>query len=76
MNASDVPAYTNPQCFIAQLQNVIAAARGATEVRVNGHDGERVTRLIEACYASRRLLDQPWLEPAEAVRAQQLAQDS
>lgn len=69
-----IPAYTNPQCFIAQLQNVIAAVRGQAEVRVNGHDGERVTRLIESCYANRRLLAQPWLEPAEAARATQLAQ--
>jgi predicted dehydrogenase len=73
VNPAGVPAYTNPQCFIAQLQNVLAAVRGEGDVRVNGRDGERVTRLIEACYASRRLLDQPWLEPAEAARARQLA---
>ncbi len=69
-----VPALTNPQCFIAQLQNVVAAVRGEAEVRVNGRDGERVTRLIERCYAKRRLLAQPWLEPAEAARAAQFAQ--
>ncbi len=69
-----VPAYTNPQCFIAQLQNVVAAVRGQAVVRVNGRDGERVTRLIEDCYVNRRLLNQPWLEPAEAARALQLAQ--
>lgn len=73
VNSLAIPAYTNPQCFIAQLQNVLAAIRGETQVRVNGRDGERVTRLIENCYASRRLLDQPWLEPAEAARARQLA---
>jgi predicted dehydrogenase len=71
-----VPAYTNPQCFIAQIQNVAAAVRGQAEVRVNGRDGERVTRLIESCYANRHLLSQPWLEPAEAARALQLAQQS
>lgn len=71
-----VPAYTNPQCFIAQLQNVVAAVRGDADVRVNGHDGERVTRLIENCYAKRRPLAQPWLEPVEAARASQLAQRS
>jgi predicted dehydrogenase len=69
-----VPALTNPQCFIAQLQNVLAAVRGHTLPRVNGRDGERVTQLIENCYAHRRLLAQPWLEPAEAARAGQLAQ--
>ncbi len=74
VNALAVPAYTNPQCFIAQLQNVLAAIRGEAEVRVTGRDGERVTRLLENCYARRRLLDQPWLEPAEAARARQLSQ--
>jgi predicted dehydrogenase len=74
VDSNGVPAYTNPQCFIAQLQNVLAATRGGCDVRVGGRDGERVTRLIEACYANRRPLEQPWLEPAEAMRARQLAQ--
>jgi predicted dehydrogenase len=73
VNDLAIPAYTNPQCFIAQLQNVLAAIRGETDIRVTGRDGERVTRLIEECYANRRLLDQPWLEPDEAARARQLA---
>jgi len=73
VNEARVPALTNPQCFIAQLQNVLAAARGEETVRVTGRDGERITRFLSSCYANRRLLDQPWLEPAEAARARQLS---
>lgn len=76
LDQNGVPAYTNPQCFIAQMRNVLAATRGEEEVRVTGHDGERITRFLVSCYASRRLLDQPWLEPAEAARARQLAKRS
>jgi len=72
VDSSGVPAYTNPQCFIAQLQNVLAALRGEEPVLVNGHEGARALQLIEACYARRRLLAQPWLEPVETLRAHQL----
>ncbi len=67
-----VPAWTNPQCFIAQLQNVLAAIRGDEAVRVPGCDGVRVMQLIETCYARRRWLEQPWFGPDETARARQL----
>lgn len=73
VNADGVTAYTNPQSFIAQLQNVLSAMRGGEALRVPGHEGARALQLIEACYARRRLLVQPWLEPHEMERARQLA---
>ena len=69
-----LPAYTNAQCFIAQLQNVLAAIRGAEPLRAAGEDGLHVARLVESCYVRRLPLPQPWLEPAEEKRARQLAE--
>lgn len=76
VDAARVPAWTNPQCFIAQIQNLLAAIRGDEPVRVTGEDGARVQQLITTCYARRRWLEQPWLEIAEAVRARQIAASS
>lgn len=73
VDSDGVAAYTNPQCFIAQLQNVLSAMRGIDSVVVTGHEGARALQLIEACYARRRLLAQPWFEPQEMERARQLA---
>jgi predicted dehydrogenase len=64
---------TNPQSFIAQLRNVIAAIRGQAPLLIPGTEGIRSLRFIERCYARRTLLDQPWFTPAEAARAAQLA---
>jgi predicted dehydrogenase len=67
--ADGTAAETNPQCFIAQLQQVVAAVRNRTPVLVDGREGARALRLVEACYARRTLLDQPWLGPAELPNA-------
>jgi len=64
---------SNPQSFIAQLQNLLAAIRGEASVLTPGEEGMRSLRLIEACYRERTLIDQPWLSPAETTRARQLA---
>lgn len=62
-------AATNPQSFIAQLQQVITAVRGGAPLLVDGREGLRALRLIEACYARRQLLPQPWLGDAEQPNA-------
>jgi predicted dehydrogenase len=66
-------AATNAQSFIAQLQHVVSAVRHGTPVLVDGREGARALRLIEACYARRQLLRQPWLAPAELATAQHWA---
>lgn len=62
-------AATNPQSFIAQLQHVVTAVHNRTPVLVDGREGVRALRLIEACYARRELLNQPWLSPHEISSA-------
>ncbi|HSY54102.1 MAG TPA: Gfo/Idh/MocA family oxidoreductase [Opitutaceae bacterium] len=62
-------AATNPQSFIAQLQHVVTAVHNRTPVLVDGREGVRALRLIEACYARRQLLKQPWFNPAELSNA-------
>lgn len=64
---------TNPQSFIAQLQNVIAAIEGRTPLLIPGEEGLRSLRFIETCYRQRTLIEQPWFTPAEAQRARHLA---
>jgi predicted dehydrogenase len=72
-DADGTVAATNPQSFIAQLQHVVHAIRTATPVLVNGQDGVRVLRLIEACYARKQLLTQPWLGTGEEGNARKWA---
>lgn len=64
----------NPQSFTQQLVSIASAIRDKTPVLVDGREGLRSVRLIEDCYARRRLLDQPWMDRAEIEVAQQLAQ--
>lgn len=68
----DLP--TNAQCFLLQLCNVLAAIAGDEPLAVPGEEGLRSLRWIEHCYTNRRLIDQPWLAPAEAAHAQELSQ--
>jgi predicted dehydrogenase len=67
--ADGLAAATNPQSFTAQLQHVVHAVRTRTPVLVGGREGLRALRLIEACYARRELVDQPWLTPVEFSQA-------
>jgi predicted dehydrogenase len=46
--------------FAEQLRNFGAAVRGEEKVYANDSDGRRVTKLIQACYASRAPLPAPW----------------
>jgi len=64
---------TNPQSFIAQLQNVIGALRGEEPLLIDGSEGLRSLRLIEACYRKRTLIEQPWFSAVETARARELA---
>lgn len=64
-DAAGGAAATNPQSFIAQLQHVVTAVRERQPVLVDGREGARALRLIEACYARKQLLPQPWLGAAE-----------
>jgi predicted dehydrogenase len=64
---------TNAQSFIAQLQHLAAAIHGQAPVLVDGHQGARALALIEACYAERTLLEQPWLTEPELKNAQRWA---
>ena len=66
------PLEVNGQCFTLQLRNVVAAVAGTEPLYVPGSEGLASLRLIERCYATRSLVAQPWLTPAEAERARQL----
>jgi len=65
---------TNPQSFIEQIRNVAAAMQGCQRVRVPGEEGIRSLRLIERCYANRRLMPMPWLTACEADAARRLSE--
>ena len=65
---------TNPQSFIEQIRNVTAAMRGLEPVRVPGGEGIRSLRLIEKCYANRRLMPMPWFTPEEANAARSVTE--
>ncbi|XHR30181.1 MAG: Gfo/Idh/MocA family protein [Chthoniobacteraceae bacterium] len=68
------PERSNPQSFIAQLQNIAATLQGRETLRVPGEEGLRSLRLIERCYRERSgLLEMPWLTPGETATAQHLA---
>jgi predicted dehydrogenase len=60
-------------CFAAQLENVVAAIRGAETLCVSGTEARKCVALIEQCYNNRKLLGMPWLDETEIQRAQELA---
>ncbi len=66
-------ARSNPQSFVEQLRNVIAAIQGREPLRVSGEEGIRSLRLIERCYAQRRLMAMPWLSGGERNQAELLS---
>jgi predicted dehydrogenase len=59
--------------FTAQWKDVIEAVRQQREPRVTSGTAIAAVSLVEAMYGRKRLLDMPYLEPAEQVRARQLA---
>lgn len=70
---NDGHARTNPQSFIEQIRNVAATMRGQETLRVPAAEGIRSLRLIEQCYRERKLMEMPWLTPAEAAEARRMA---
>jgi predicted dehydrogenase len=71
--AAGLPAVSWDGCFRAQLENAIAAMRGAVPVLVSGPDALRGLVLIEQCYRMRTLLHSPWFTAAEAIAANEAA---
>lgn len=55
--------------FVRQLEDFAAAITGDRDPFVSGREGRRAVRLIEACHASRRSLDLPWLDPRPTTTA-------
>ena len=60
------------ESFVNQLQNVIAAVRGAEPLMVTGEAGLASLKAIETCYSQHRLLDMPWLSSQETLHAQKI----
>ncbi len=56
------PLETNPQAFIAQLVDVCAAVRERRAPFVTGASATGAVRWIEACYAARTRLPEPWTQ--------------
>ena len=48
--------------------------KGSEPLRIPGEEGIRSLRLIEQCYANRRLMPQPWLTARETDAALRLAE--
>ena len=63
---------TNPQSFIEQVRNVVAAKRGIEKLRIPADEGIRSLRLIERCYQNRQLLNMPWMTPNQEIEARRL----
>jgi len=51
---------TNAQAFIHQLVDVCSAIRERRAPAITGNEGLQAVRWIEACYARRRSLPEPW----------------
>lgn len=68
-----LPAHGYLGAFTAQWQDVVDAVRQNRAPRVTGATAGAALSIVEAMYARKRLLDMPYLAPAESIRAQQLA---
>jgi len=66
------PVLSYSQSFAAQLRNVCRAIREEEALRVPAYEALPSMKLIDNCYGSRRLFEQPWLTPAEWDFAQSL----
>jgi predicted dehydrogenase len=73
LSAAGTPARTWDECFRAQLENVIAAARGESPVAVSGADALASLSLVERCYRERTLLASPWFTEHEMNAARDVA---
>jgi predicted dehydrogenase len=53
--------------FRRQLEDFVEAALGNRQPSVPGQEGKLAVKLIEDCYGSRQLLEQPWMPISEHV---------
>jgi predicted dehydrogenase len=60
-------AKTFRDVFRRQLDDFVQAIRQHREPFIPGQEGKRAVRLIEACYATRQLLQHPWMFPTTYV---------
>ncbi|MBO9513544.1 MAG: Gfo/Idh/MocA family oxidoreductase [Variovorax sp.] len=68
------PEYSIPQhgylgAFTAQWKDVVEAIQHQREPRVTSRTAGAALSLVEEMYRRKRLMDMPWLEPDERVRA-------
>lgn len=66
-------ALTYCQSFMEQIRNFCRAIRGDGSPRVPGEEALAGLKLIENCYASRRVMRLPWLTDAERESAHRLS---
>jgi predicted dehydrogenase len=66
--ADDSPDGGVPAAFAAQLRDFLRAARGEGEPAVGAREAIATAELVDACYAQRRPLPEPWLRQAVAPR--------
>jgi predicted dehydrogenase len=66
------PARTYAQSFMEQIRNLCRAIRGEDTLLVPASEALASISLIEKCYASRKLMNMPWLTASEQVTAEAL----
>jgi hypothetical protein len=59
------------QCFLNQLQNVVASIQGTEPLVVSGESGLRSLKAMDDCYFNRQLMDMPWLAERDNLRVWQ-----
>jgi predicted dehydrogenase len=74
MNAT-LPVHDFHASFTDQVASFINAVRGETHALVPGEVGLEVLRMIDRCYATRRLMHMPWLSEAEFACALALSEN-
>lgn len=68
-----LPAHGYLGAFTAQWKDVVEAIRQQRAPRVTSRTAGAALSLVESMYGRKRLLDMPYLEPAESLRARQLS---
>jgi predicted dehydrogenase len=66
------PARTYAQSFMEQIRNLCRAIRGEDTLLVPASEALASISLTEKCYASRKLMNMPWLSASEQVAAEAL----
>lgn len=71
--AAGIPSMTFQQCLVRQIENALNSAIGREQPEVSGEEAMRSLKLIENCYATRRLMTMPWFCESERRRAEDFA---